>query len=111
MDSNTANLDQSVTNAQTTAANGLSELRTLEEALTGVNSVLTREGEELSEHDLAQLLQELDAAEIVADGVESKLDELLKNLGGMLDGLQGVGEQTSEAVSPSGQDEKALNEN
>jgi len=74
------------------AANGLSELQTLEVALTNVNSVLTREGEELGEHDLSQLLKEFEAADSVADGVESKLDDLLKNLKGMLDGLEGVGQ-------------------
>lgn len=75
--------------------NGLNGLQALEAALTGVNSVLGREGEELSERDLARLLKELEAADGVADDVEGKLDELLKNLGGMLDGLE-AGQQGSE---------------
>ncbi|KAG8735561.1 hypothetical protein FRC10_010402 [Ceratobasidium sp. 414] len=91
------------TNASVTASNGLSELRALDEALAGVDSVLAREGEEPSERDLAQLLRELEAADTVADGVESKLDELLKNLEGMLGGLQGAGGQMSEVESPSDQ--------
>ncbi|KAG9079997.1 hypothetical protein FRC06_007200 [Ceratobasidium sp. 370] len=111
MDSNTPNISQRTTKPSVAAADGFSELRTLEEALTSVDSVLAREGEELSERDLAQLLRELDAADTVADGVESKLDELLKNLEGMLDGLQGAGEQTSKGESPLDQDEKALNKN
>ncbi|KAF8600915.1 hypothetical protein BDV93DRAFT_559008 [Ceratobasidium sp. AG-I] len=77
-------------------ANGLSELQTLEEALTGVNSVLAREGEEMNERDLAQLLKELEAADNVADGVESKLDNLLKNLEGMLGGLEGAGQKDND---------------
>lgn len=82
--------DSRSSNNGTSTVNGLSELRTLEEALTGVNSVLAREGEELNKRDLAKLLKELEAADNVADGVESKLDDLLKNLEGMLDGLEGA---------------------
>lgn len=80
-------------------ANGLSELRTLEEALTGVNSLLDREGEELSERDLAKLLKDLEAADNVAEGVESKLDELLKNLEGMLDGLEGTEQKDGDGAN------------
>ncbi|QRV80377.1 hypothetical protein RhiJN_08392 [Ceratobasidium sp. AG-Ba] len=71
----------------------LSQLQILEEALAGANSVLAHEGEELNERDLAQLLKELEAADDVADGVETKLDELLKNIGGMLEGLEGADPQ------------------
>jgi allophanate hydrolase subunit 1 len=91
MSSKPRNINQNATNASLVAADGLSELRTLEETLTGVNSVLARgDGEELSESELAQVLRELETADSVADGVESKLDSLLKNLEGMLDGLEGA---------------------
>jgi allophanate hydrolase subunit 1 len=91
MSSNSRNINQNATNASLVAADRLSELRTLEETLTGVNSVLARgDGEELSESELAQVLRELETADSVADGVESKLDNLLKNLEGMLDGLEGA---------------------
>ncbi|KAG8741078.1 hypothetical protein FRC12_015798 [Ceratobasidium sp. 428] len=102
MSSNAADISHTAANASAAAANGLGDLRTLEEALTGVNSVLAREGEELSERDLAQLLRELEAADDVADGVESKLDELLKNLEGMLDGLQNTGGAGPDGTESNG---------
>lgn len=74
-------------NSQTQGGN-IDGVRALEEALAGINSALTRDGEELSEQDLAKVLKQLEAAEGVADDVEGKLDELLKNLGGMLEGLE-----------------------
>ncbi|CAE6535984.1 unnamed protein product [Rhizoctonia solani] len=70
--------------SQMESANGV---QALEEALADINSVLASEGEEMSEQDLAKVLKQLEAAEGVADDVEGKLDELLKNLGGMLEGL------------------------
>ncbi|KAG9091579.1 hypothetical protein FRC07_011826 [Ceratobasidium sp. 392] len=101
MSTNTSNFDNAA-NASVAAANGLNGLRTLEEALTGVNSALAREGEELNERDLAQLLRELEAADSVADGVETKLDELLKNLEGMLDGLESAdGQANKPEASPN----------
>ncbi|KDQ18156.1 hypothetical protein BOTBODRAFT_185527 [Botryobasidium botryosum FD-172 SS1] len=44
---------------------------------------------ELSDEGLAKLLEELEAAEIVAQGVEGRLDGLLDSLEGMLNGLEG----------------------
>ncbi|QRV94871.1 hypothetical protein RhiJN_22889 [Ceratobasidium sp. AG-Ba] len=90
MSSNGINREKST---PVSVSNTLSQLQILEEALAGANSVLAREGEELNERDLAQLLKELEAADDVADGVETKLDELLKNIGGMLEGLEGAGPQ------------------
>ncbi|CAE6440993.1 hypothetical protein AG1IA_05643 [Rhizoctonia solani AG-1 IA] len=82
-------------NSQVTQSNNVAHdhknidgVRALEEALAGINSVLSREGEELSEQDLAKVLKQLEAAEGVADDVEGKLDEMLKNLGGMIEGLE-----------------------
>ncbi|CAE6395323.1 unnamed protein product [Rhizoctonia solani] len=63
-------------------------VRALEDALASINSILAREGEEMSERDLTNLLKQLEAAEGVADDVEGKLDGLLKNLGGMIEGLE-----------------------
>ncbi|KDN44843.1 hypothetical protein RSAG8_05316, partial [Rhizoctonia solani AG-8 WAC10335] len=63
-------------------------VRALEDALAGINSALAREGEELSDRDLAKVLKQLEAAEGVADDVEGKLDDFIKNLGGMLEGLE-----------------------
>jgi len=76
------------------------------------------EGEEqdLSEEELARLLEELEVADIVAQGVEGRLDGLLDSLEGMLGGLeegqangtetpevtQGDKEQSNAARSPTG---------
>lgn len=87
--------------------NALSKLRTLQEALAGINSVLAREGEELSERDLSQLLKELEAAESLADGVENKLDALLKNLEGMLDGLEGTEHKNEGVTQGEGEEPEA----
>ncbi|EUC67035.1 hypothetical protein RSOL_518330 [Rhizoctonia solani AG-3 Rhs1AP] len=86
------------TQAQEGNGNGV---RALEEAISGINSVLAREGEELSEKDLAKVLKQLEAAEGVADDVEGKLDELLKNLGGMLEGLE-AGKGGGQGTTPGG---------
>ncbi|CAE6531068.1 unnamed protein product [Rhizoctonia solani] len=66
----------------------IDRLQAIGEGLSDINSMLARQGGELSEQDLAKVLEQLKAAEVVADDVEGKLDELLKNLGGMLEGLE-----------------------
>ncbi|EJD54354.1 hypothetical protein AURDEDRAFT_141263 [Auricularia subglabra TFB-10046 SS5] len=50
-----------------------------------------------ADFDLAKLLKEFDAANEVADGVESKLDELLGTLDSMLSKLEDTKEQRDQA--------------
>ncbi|KAB5594572.1 hypothetical protein CTheo_2055 [Ceratobasidium theobromae] len=69
-----------------TQGGSLNELRGVEEVLNNANSILDREDEEFSEQELLHLLKQLDAAELVAEQIESRVDNILRNLENMQDG-------------------------
>ncbi|KAJ1302653.1 hypothetical protein OPQ81_002970 [Rhizoctonia solani] len=67
MSSDSKSTQPNVSSTPQPQGENLDGVRALEEALAGINSVLGRDGEELSEHDLAKVLKQLEAAEGVAD--------------------------------------------
>lgn len=80
-------------------SNGASQLRdstssdTLASTVSQVaflQQVISSSGptEEGAEGDIFEILKQLEAADGVAQGVESKLDKLLENLEGMIEGLE-----------------------
>ena len=66
-----------------TLASTVSQVAFLQQVIS--SSVPTEEG---AEGDISEILKQLEAADGVAQGVESKLDKLLENLEEMIEGLE-----------------------
>lgn len=65
-------------------------------------TVQGEEVEELGAEEVEELIRRLEAANGIADGVENKLDEILKHLDGLLGSLESPGEkkETSGPTEP-----------
>ena len=59
------------------------------------------EAEELGAEEVEELIRRLEAANGIADGVENKLDEILKHLDGLLGSLESPGEKKEDS-GPTG---------
>jgi len=102
--SNTGNDDQS----KKASASDLASLQPILEALK-VSASSEEDLENMSEESINALLAKLEEADLVTDGLESRLDQLLGELDGMLESLETSSADAVETkIEETVEDERAL---